>query len=71
LIGSDIHVGFYTTSRKITGLAVALIGSLGTVLIPRLSFYIYKKMDKEYAYLIQKSLNFIFLLAFTDIVLHT
>ena len=68
VMGSDIHVGFYTTSKKITGLAVALIGSLGTVLIPRLSFYVDKKMDEEYTYLIQKSLNFIYFLAFPTVV---
>lgn len=68
VIGSDIHVGYYTTSKKITGLAVAIIGSLGTVLIPRLSFYVDKKMNKEYTYLIQRSLNFIFFLAFPAIV---
>ena len=68
VIGTDIHVGYYTTSKKITGLAVALIGSLGTVLIPRLSFYIDKKMNDEYKLLIQRSLNFVYFLAFPAIV---
>lgn len=68
VIGSDIFVGYYTTSKKIAGLAVALIGSLGTVLIPRLSFYVDKKMNKEYTELIQRSLKFIYFLAFPAIV---
>lgn len=68
IIGSDINVGYYTTSKKITGIAVAIIGSLGTVLIPRLSFYIDKKMNREYTELIQRSLNFVYFLAFPAIV---
>jgi O-antigen/teichoic acid export membrane protein len=71
LLGSlvgDKYVGYYSTTRKITGLIVAIIGSLGTVLVPRLSFYLDKNMKDEYNQLAQKSLNFIYFLSFPAII---
>jgi O-antigen/teichoic acid export membrane protein len=71
LLGSltgDKYVGYYSTTRKITGLMVAVIGSLGTVLIPRLSYYLDKNMKDEYNQLAQKSLNFIYFLSFPAII---
>jgi O-antigen/teichoic acid export membrane protein len=71
LLGSlvgDKFVGYYSTTRKITGIMVAIIGSLGTVLIPRLSYYLDKDMKAEYNQLAQKSLNFIYFLAFPAII---
>lgn len=67
LVG-DKYVGFYSTGRKITGIMITIIGSLGTVLIPRLSFYLDKNMKEEYNQLAQKSLNFIYFLAFPSII---
>lgn len=71
LLGSlvgDKYVGYYSTTRKITGIMVAIIGSLGTVLIPRLSYYLDKNMKEEYNQLAQKSLNFIYFLGFPAII---
>jgi O-antigen/teichoic acid export membrane protein len=67
LVG-DKYVGYYSTTRKISGLMVSVIGSLGTVLIPRLSFYLEKNMKEEYNALSQKSLNFIYFLSFPAII---
>lgn len=64
----DKYVGFYSTGRKITGIMTTIIGSLGTVLIPRLAFYLDKGMKEEYNTLAQKSLNFIYFLSFPSII---
>lgn len=64
----DEYVGYYSTTRKISGLILAIIGSLGTVLVPRLSYYLDKNMKEEYNQLAQKSLNFIYFLSFPAII---
>jgi O-antigen/teichoic acid export membrane protein len=67
-LAGDKYVGLYSTGRKITGIMIAIIGSLGTVLVPRLSFYLDKNMKEEYNQLAQKSLNFIYFLSFPSII---
>ncbi len=56
------EVGYYNTAIKVKSILVTLITSLGTVLLPRLSYYI--KMDKKNAFYqtIEKAVNFVMLL---------
>lgn len=64
----DYQVGLYNATIKIKNIMVSLVTSLGSVLLPRLSFYI-KNGEKElFTELIQKSLNFVLVLA-TPVVL--
>jgi O-antigen/teichoic acid export membrane protein len=67
-LASDTSVGFYTTTKKIIGLVIGMIGSLGTVLVPRLSYFLANRMHKEYKDLIQTSLNFVYFLALPAII---
>lgn len=67
-MGGDKYVGFYSTNRKICSLVITMITSLGTVLVPRLSYYISKDMKDEYNKLAEQSLNFIYFLSFPAIV---
>ncbi len=62
------YVGFYTTNRRIISLILSFVSALGTVLIPRLSYYINKDMKKEYKELAEKSLNFIYFLSIPSII---
>ncbi|WP_158408073.1 oligosaccharide flippase family protein, partial [Fusobacterium nucleatum] len=47
-LSTDEQVGFYTTALKIKNILVTLITSFGTVLLPRLSYYITQKREEEY-----------------------
>lgn len=68
-ITDDKYVGFYTTNRRITSLIIAFVSALGTVLIPRLSYYINNNMQTEYKKIAEKSLNFIYFLTIPSIII--
>lgn len=60
---NDESVGYYTSANKMIKVVVSLVTSLGTVLLPRMSYYIENDLTEEINNLIDKSLNFILLLA--------
>lgn len=68
-MSDDKYVGFYTTNRRITSLILAFVSALGTVLIPRLSYYINNNKKKEYKEIAEKSLNFIYFLTIPSIII--
>lgn len=57
----NAEVGYYNTAVKVKSILVTLITSLGTVLLPRLSYYI--KVNKKNAFYktIEKAVNFVIL----------
>ncbi len=59
----DEEVGYYTVAIKIKTILVSVITSLGTVLLPRISYYMEKKMKEEFERTIKSSLEFVVLLA--------
>lgn len=52
-------VGFFTAATKLTQVIIAMVTSLGTVLLPRMSNMISNNQLTEFSQLAQKSLNFI------------
>lgn len=60
---TDIDVGYYNAAVKIKNLLTSLVTSLGTVLLPRASYYIENGMLKEFKRITQKALSFVFLVA--------
>lgn len=64
-LASDIdEVGFYTQSEKIVKLVLTILTSLGTVMLPAMSFAFAQGKIKEIITSIQKAFNFVFLLGF-------
>lgn len=62
-IKSDIDVGYYNAAVKIKGILVSVVASLGTVLLPRTSYYVQKgEMDKFWS-VTQKAINFVFVVS--------
>ena len=58
------EVGYYEQAQKIINMLLTVITSLGTVMLPRIAnFYANKKSDQVKSYM-EKSFNFVFLLAF-------
>lgn len=59
----EVEVGYYHAAIKVKLILVSLVTSLGSVLLPRSSYYIEKGLMKEFQFLIRKSINFIVLFA--------
>lgn len=62
-ISGDTQVGYYNAAIKIKNILVSLVTALGTVLLPRLSYYITNGMQNKFNNLIKKSFNFVFLIS--------
>lgn len=62
-MATDDDVGYYGAAVKIKTILVSIVTSLGTVLLPRASYYVQNNMMEEFKNITHKSLNFIFLLA--------
>lgn len=55
----DAEVGYYNAAIKVKTILVTLITSLGTVLLPRLSYYVKKEKTKDFYRMIGKAVNFV------------
>lgn len=60
---TDEDVGYYNAAVKIKSILVSIVTSLGTVLLPRASYYIQHHQMEEFRRISKKALNFVFLLA--------
>lgn len=60
---TDIDVGYYNAAVKIKTILVSIVTSLGTVLLPRASYYINQGKMEEFRRISTKALNFVFLIA--------
>ena len=68
-IKSDIEVGYYNVGIKVKTVFISLVTSLGTVLLPRLSYYIENNKIQEFKKMIVKAINFVLVVS-TPIVLY-
>lgn len=59
----DEAAGYYNAAVKIKGLMVLCITSLGTVLLPRLSYYARSGHKKEFHALVVKAIDFVLLIS--------
>ena len=60
---TDSDVGYYNATVKIKNILVSIVTSLGTVLLPRASYYIENGMLDDFKRITKKALSFVFLLA--------
>lgn len=60
---TDEDVGYYNAAVKIKTILVSIVTSLGTVLLPRASYYIEHGQMDEFRRISRKALNFVFLFA--------
>lgn len=63
-ITDDIQVGYFTAGTKITRVAILLISSIGTVLLPRCSNLVENGKEHEFNNLINQSLKLILTLSY-------
>ena len=62
-IKDDVEVGYYNAATKIKNILVSIVTSLGTVLMPRTSYYIQQGMVDEFYRLSKKAIKFVLLAA--------
>lgn len=60
---TDADVGYYNAAVKIKTILVSIVTSLGTVMLPRASYYVEHGMKEEFHRITCKAINFVFLLA--------
>ena len=60
---TEQEVGYYNAAVKIKSILVSLVTSLGTVLLPRASYYVEKGLKDEFYRITKKALNFVILIA--------
>lgn len=62
-IKTDTDVGYYNAAVRIKAILVSIVTSLGTVLLPRVSYYIEHGLLEEFRRISKKVLTFVFLFA--------
>jgi O-antigen/teichoic acid export membrane protein len=62
-MASDADVGYYDAATKVKSILVSVVTSLGTVLLPRASYYVEKGMREEFRRITARALNFVWLVA--------
>ena len=62
-MATDMDVGYYNAAVKIKTILVSIVTSLGTVLLPRASYYVEQGRMDEFIRITRKSLSFVFLTA--------
>lgn len=67
----NTEVGYYTAAIKVKTLLVSFITSLGTVLLPRLSYYIEKGEKEAFHRMLVKAFNFVILVGLSVTVYFT
>lgn len=59
IMTNDTQVGLYTTATKMKAIVVSMVTALGTVMLPRISYFFANGMMKEFNKAINKGLNFV------------
>lgn len=62
-MATDADVGYYDAAVKIKTVLISVVTSLGTVLLPRSSYYVEKGMMEEFRRITARALNFVWLVA--------
>lgn len=63
IMKTSVDVGYYNAAVKMKTLLVTLVTSLGTVLLPRLSYYYSNQLIDQFRVLVSKAFSFVFILA--------
>lgn len=65
----DLEVGYYNAGIKVKTVLTTCVTSLGTVLLPRLSYYVEKQEKEAFYRMVKKAFQFVFLVA-TPLVIY-
>ena len=59
IMATDVDVGYYGAASRIKSILVSIVTSLGTVLLPRASYYVQQGKMEEFRKISRKALNFV------------
>lgn len=62
-MAGDMEVGYYNAAVKMRNILVSLVSALGTVLLPRTSYYLQHGMTDAFRSVIEKSVKVVFIVA--------
>lgn len=62
-IRTDMDVGYYNAAVKVKSVLLGVVTSLGTVLLPRASYYVEHHETNEFQRITRKAINFVILIA--------
>ena len=60
---TDVDVGYYNAAVKIKNVLLGVVTSLGTVLLPRASYYVENGEMEQFKKITKKAIDFVFLIA--------
>ena len=60
---TNVDIGYYNAAVKIKTILVSIVTSLGTVLLPRASYYVEHGLKEDFYRITKKAINFVFLVA--------
>lgn len=60
---TNVDVGYYNAAVKIKTILVSIVTSLGTVLLPRASYYVEHGLKEDFYRITKKAIDFVFLVA--------
>lgn len=60
---ANVNVGYYGAASRIKSILVSIVTSLGTVLLPRASYYVQQGKMEEFRKISRKALNFVVVVA--------
>ena len=69
VMATDVDVGYYGAASRIKSILVSIVTSLGTVLLPRASYYVQHGQMDEFKKISRKALNFV-VVAATPLMLY-
>lgn len=64
----DEECGYYSAAVRIKTIAVSIVTSIGTVLLPRVSYYLDKKMHAEFKRVTAKAFNLVILMSLPMVI---
>lgn len=60
---TDTDVGYYSAAVKVKNILVSLVTALGTVMLPRVSYYMEHHMEQEFVRICRNALDFVIITA--------
>lgn len=63
ILADDEQIGFYTAATKLNKMVLSIVTAIGTVMLPRLSYYVANQNKEDFVRLIYKGFEVLFLIA--------
>jgi len=69
ILSGEKHVAYYSVAIKLNRLLITLVTAFGTVIVPKISNYVYNKNNEEIKKLLKIALSYIFIISIPAIII--